>query len=320
MCTQPLCLVCFFLIAPASDQSTDVISKADRSRRVPMKQIAVNWSSGSTLKTPEFTMRRSGSDYVVTGVDRNGRNWRASLGPNLNDLWKAGSAYFFTGPTLATGIGPELMIAALTFGQANRPSPLYLQSYSGTDQDGIEDLLDLDGSGLELLQQDWCDTNWDHSTVPAQSGYWITSLLKQRDGFWHRSDGRHGAMEFPVYQKWSRWLDRPPEATARRPVPEAWIPDHGNDPATGFKTRIVNLTQYGIRVEPTAGCEEISVDVAVHDTASDREIAFDGSNQLRQLLRSIINTGAPVLLSGATHRHDSRTCRFSVLWADSSRR
>jgi hypothetical protein len=69
-------------------------------------------------------------------------------------------------------------------------------SRAAYDSKGISDLLNLDGTGPQLLQQSWEETH-----PGERSGYYITMLYQQRGLYWYRADGRHGSRSFPLFEK-----------------------------------------------------------------------------------------------------------------------
>jgi hypothetical protein len=143
--------------------------------------------------------------------------------------------YFFAGYTGGAGMAPGSFIVAISFDGQGRPVPFYVTGYANYNRDGIRDLVDLDGNGPELIQQDWVET---HSTPDTRAGYYVTTLYRQRGVYWHRVDGRHGSKTFPLFESWVILPNRRPEEV---PAPEqspGWIWDCGNDPGNGHRTTI----------------------------------------------------------------------------------
>ena len=74
-----------------------------------------------------------------------------------------------------------------------KPVPFYVTGRAKYNGPGIDDVLNLDGTGPELLQQDWAETNW---MPDSRSGYYIFTLYQQRGIYGYRADGRHGTRSF----------------------------------------------------------------------------------------------------------------------------
>ena len=73
--------------------------------------------------------------------------------------------YYFAGYTRAAGSGPATWILALLFDEAGRPVPFFVTTRGGYDAKGIENILHLDGSGPELLEQSYWATSWTIRTT-----------------------------------------------------------------------------------------------------------------------------------------------------------
>ena len=69
---------------------------------------------------------------------------------------------------------------AFAFDAQGKPIPFFVNNSFEYDANGRKDLLNLDGTGPELIQQDWCQTNWDRSEVGMQSDLWLTTVYEQR--------------------------------------------------------------------------------------------------------------------------------------------
>ena len=87
----------------------------------------------------------------------------ASLPPAGRCIWRtgvgSGRTYYVVGYTGANGIGPQTWIFAFTFDAQGKPVPFVVNSYSEYDANGLKDLLKLDRTGPELIQQDWCEAD-----------------------------------------------------------------------------------------------------------------------------------------------------------------
>ena len=117
----------------------------------------------------------------VRGKDKSGRQWQVLLPAATHGLWKSAvnsdRTYYFEGYTGGAGMAPDTWILALSFDDQGRRVPFYVRTYAGYDSKGVADAVDLDGTGPELLQQDWVETSW---TTDSRSGYHVISLSRQR--------------------------------------------------------------------------------------------------------------------------------------------
>jgi hypothetical protein len=118
---------------------------------------------------------------LVRGQDRSGKPWRAQLPSAIRGLWRTDihgiRNYYFAGYTGGAGMAPDAWIFILSFDDQARPVPFYVTGRAAYDRKGIRDLLNLDGTGPQLLQQSWAETHW---MPDARSGYYITTLYEQR--------------------------------------------------------------------------------------------------------------------------------------------
>ena len=147
-------------------------------------------------------------------------------------------------------------------------------THGSYDAKGVEDVLDLDPSGPELLEQDYWGNLMD------DPGYYVTTLYQQRGPYWYRSDGRHGSHVFPAFEKWSvMWSGRPPELVASAPHKRP-LRDSSNDPAAGIHTKILGTTESLVRVSPEVGWESVHVSVFVTDSADGRTIDLQPDQQI----------------------------------------
>lgn len=204
-------------------------------------------------------------------------------------------------------MAPTTWILALSFDEKGRPVPFYTISHDTYDKNGIDDVLDLDGTGPELLEQSYWGTR-----LNDDPGYYVTALYQQRGCYWYRSDGRHGAHEFPAFEKWSvLWKGRPAEL-APQPA-SAWrVRDSGNDPATGVHTRIIGTQDGALRLAPGTGCEDKTIGVTVIDSAKGRTI------DLQPTTESFLNLAkarTAIILTGLYRWPNSNDCDASILWA-----
>ena len=155
------------------------------------------------FRTPDFAVTRD--EYysiLVRGHDKSGKQWQVMLPPPTHGLWETDTTngtrtYYFAGYTGGAGMSPGSWLLVLSFDERGRPVPFYIRGYAVYDRTGISDILNLDGTGPELVQQNWVETQWMPDT---RSGYYITTLYQQKGAFWYRADGQHGTRTFPLYE------------------------------------------------------------------------------------------------------------------------
>jgi hypothetical protein len=233
------------LIAVAAfSLETRVIPASDLQKRVPMTTVFYEPTAfNKRVRTPDFlvTMLDDGSK-LARGRDKSGKPWRAMLPAATHGLWKAEAngtrTYYFAGYTGGAGMAPTTWILALSFDEQAKPVPFYVPGYAAYDRKGIIDLLNLDGTGPELLQQ-----NWEETMPGERSGFYITTLYQQRGIYWYRIDGQHGTRTFPLYEKWTHLPNKQPQLVAA-PELSSWLTDYGNDPRSGIRSRILRIDKH----------------------------------------------------------------------------
>jgi hypothetical protein len=194
--------ICLTLLTAVTAFSleTQVIPASDLQKRVPMTTVFFERVSfNPPVGTPDFlvTELEDGSK-LARGRDKSEKPWRAVLPATTDGLWKtdvnATRTYYFAGRTGGAGLAPTTWVLALSFDEQARPVPFYVVGFATYDRKGITDILNLDGTGPELLQQNREETNW---MADARSGYYITTLHQRRGIYWYRVDGQHGATHSP---------------------------------------------------------------------------------------------------------------------------
>jgi hypothetical protein len=265
------------------------------------------------VRTPDFlvTELENGSK-LVRGRDKSGKPWQAVLPPATHGLWKTDvngtRTYYFAGYTGGAGMAPDTWILTLSFDEQARPVPFYVLSYAAYDGNGINDLLNLDGTGPELLQQDWAETN-----PVERSGYYMTTLYQQRGLYWHRTAGRHGARTFPLCEKSAIFPNTQPQLVDA-PELSSWLSDYGNDPRTGIRSRILSIDKHGIHTGPELGCEPQFIGLVVEDSKAGRQIEADPSSN-SPILAEIARAHLPVTFTGVKRWPNTDQCYASIVWA-----
>jgi hypothetical protein len=291
---------------------TNLLTTQETQKRVPMTHISdfVKWPI--SVRTPDFVLTSSeppGPPFSLRGHDKRGRPWKVILQDAARKAWQSVDrglrTYYFAGYTGAAGSGPGTWILVLSFDDVGQPVPFYVITHGS-----IEDVVNLDGSGPELLEQDYWGSMMD------DPGYYVTVLYRQEGYYWRRSDGRHGAHMFPAFEKWSvMWKDRPAELTAN-PHPQRPVRDSSNDPAEGIHTTISSAQGSSIRVTPAVGCKEVDVQVLVTDSAKGRRI------DLQPETGSLVNLArahTSVSLTGLYRWPGGKDCDASIVWAIADR-
>jgi hypothetical protein len=169
---------------------TNLLTPAELRTQVSLVSIARDAS------TPHFENKEAddGSHRFLQGTDKRSRTWKIDLPPVVREIWRdtgAGpSTYYLTGGTNWVGSAPHTWMLALSFDDRGSPVPFF-----ATTHGSIQDLLNLDGKGPQLLLQDFVGDHWHNP------GYYITTLYERRGHCWHRSDGRHGDHDFPAFER-----------------------------------------------------------------------------------------------------------------------
>lgn len=296
---------------------THVIPASDLQKRVPMTDLFYQRASFTPpVRTPDFlvTDMEDGSG-VARGRDKSGKPWRAVLPAAARGLWKTELSgtrtYYFAGYTGGAGMAPDTWILVLSFDEQGRPIPFCVTtSHADYDSKGISDVLNLDGTGPELLQQNWEETDW----MPGErSGYYITTLYQQRGLHWYRTDGQHGARTFPLYEKWVNLPNTHPQLV-EAPELSSRLSDYGNDPQSGIHSRILSIDKHGIHTGPELGCELQAIGLIVEDSRNGRQIEAGDSFESSPLLTEIAHDRLPVTLTGVNRWPRTNLCVASALW------
>ncbi len=307
----PLRLSFLFVLASAGTcLETKLISPTELGKRVLMTEITDFTRVPLFVRTPDFLLSLDdvGSMFQLRGRDKRGRRWQVILRDAVREAWsckvRGSRTYYFAGYTGGAGLAPETWILVISFDEAGRPVPFFVITHGSYDSNGIEDVLDLDGNGPELLEQSY----W--RSMQDDPGYYVTSLYQKRGPYWYRSDGRHGEHIFPAFEKWSvLWKDRPAELVAD-PRTES-VRDSGNDPAGGTHTKIIGVAGTRVRVGRETACESVGVNGVVIDSANGRRIDFQlapGS------LSALAREGKDVVLTGLYRWAGHAECDSSIMW------
>jgi len=295
---------------------TRLIPPAELRKRIPMTAISDFTKLPLSVRTPDFVMTSSEAAplFSLRGQNKRGKHWEVILRDASRGAWRtdvrASRTYYFAGYPGAAGSGPATWILALSFDGGGQPVPFFVMTHGSYDAKGIEDVLDLDGTGPDLLEQSY----WGN--IRDDPGYYVTTLYEQRGFYWSRSDGRHGTHIFPTFEKWSvMWKDRPAELMTDPPSKQP-VRDSSNDPAAGLHTKIIGTEENAVRVGPEVGCENVSVQVLVTDSADGRRIDLQPDTQsLTTLARNQKN----VVLTGLYRWSGSRECDASIMWVSTVR-
>lgn len=280
-------------------------------KRVLMTSLSDFEKFPISVRTPDFVLTSSevGPIFSVRGQDKRGQRWQVILRDAVRGAWQSGvrerRTYYFAGYTGAAGSGPATWILALSFDEGGKPVPFFVTTHGGYSAKGVEDVLDLDGTGPELLEQSY----WGN--IRDDPGYYVTALYQQRGSYWYRSDGRHGTHVFPTFEKWSvMWKDRSAQLLDNPPSNRP-VRDSSNDPAAGMQTKIIGAQENTIRVSPEVGCEFVTPGILVADSATGRKIDLQPATQE---LASLAKTHASVVLTGFYRWPGSKGCDASILW------
>ena len=309
------------------------LQAADFGRPVTMTPV-FHSSLPQSVRTPEFLMTRGQDGLpVIRGRDTANKPWQVVPPPEIHGLWRAAvrgsTTYYFAGSTGGSDMAPQTWVMALSFDDQGRPVPFFVRTqHADYNEQRFKDVIDLNGKGPALVQQDWAETDW--MPEAAHSGYYIVSLYQQRGLYWYRADGRHGNWAFPAYEKWAS-SPKPHSEQAQAQMKSVFFPndaklssparpqpaDYSNDPRSGLHSRFLRIDRNGIHLAPEAGCDLQSWDMVVRDSAKGREIEADFfyANYPGKLLPEIARDRMPVVLSGVTRPSGKDLCAASIVWA-----
>ncbi len=244
-------------------------------KRIPMRSISDFSKFPLAVRTPDFVLTSTdvGPPFLLCGHDRRGIPWHVILRDAVRGAWKSTlpepKTYYFAGYTGGAGSAPDTWILALSFDDEGRPVPFFVTTHGGYDANGIEDVLNLDGSGPELLEQSY----WRN--IRNDSGYYVTVLYQLRNLYWYRVDGRHGTHVFPAFERWSVTLKGRPAELVTTPLSNRSVRDSSNDPSAGVRAELTGAEENRVRVKPEAGCESVAVELSVTDSPKGRTIDLE---------------------------------------------
>jgi hypothetical protein len=296
--------ILFLVAITAFSLETQVIPESDMRKRVPMTTLFYPGTALTRpIRTADFTVARGPDESVLVRRKR----WRAVLSPATRGLWQTSlnsrRTYYFAGYTGGAGMAPGTWLLILSFDERGRPVPFYIVGRAQYDSQGIIDVLNLDASGPELLQQDCVETNW---MPDSRSGYYVTTLYQRRGLYWYRADGPHGTRSFPLYEKWAIIPDMKPELVTGPLAPQELLADYGNDPSSGIRAKVRSPDGHVLRVGSELGCKLNSDPLVVRDTREGRDITTDP----RALPADFQAT-----FTGLSRWPKSDLCSAAIMWA-----
>jgi len=229
-------LAALLFIGKAFSLATHVIPDAELAKRVRLTRLAdFVKSPDAHVRTADFEASRDEDSLLVArGRDRAGKLWELHLSAASHGLWVTAAertrTYFFAGYTGGAGMAPPAWIVALSFDSQRRPVTFCVRGYENYGNTGIEELVNLDGTGPELIVREWVETD---ALPDARSGYYVTTLYQQRGIYWYRVDGRHGVKTYPLFERWIILPGRQPQEVPAPPESRGWLHNYGNDPSLG---------------------------------------------------------------------------------------
>lgn len=292
-------------------------SLGDFDREPPVRKASIG-PSGAGLLTVE-------GNLVVEGLDKKGVRWVVDTGirmPGLGgrmyigDLDKDGSndlaIVTYTG---ACGLAPSRQFKSVMFDSLGRPVIFEADGYFDDRDDGVGDLVDMDGDGkAELIYM-----NFD-------GGYWITNLYKADNARWERVTGPFRRRSFPLYTRFTRRPNHKavqpargrhpfaPNLSNRTPVLTGRLlsfRQSGTDEAKAIEFTVGAATGKKTKCEPDPWYESFAMLV---DDEKGREIVSLGApaEKLRSLMSRIVEKRYRVAVFG---RRRANECSPELLWA-----
>ncbi len=305
------------------------LDEKELSHRFPLHVIRGKFTQDmDALRIGSTTVRfeESANDIRFAGRDNSGKPWTVTAG-----AWRGGALYsgdldhngttdlIYASYTGSVGLAPSMRMLTLLFDGSGRPVPAEMYGYFEIDSRGIEDLLDLDGSGhAQLVRQGYDD------------GYWITSLYEATDARWQLVHGRHAGREYPMFTRYTYRSNRVPVTPPpnRHPLED----DFSYDLGAGTSVTITRLNEGNEQPLPNptiqlsddracAGLDWFSTTTVVLDTPERRVAAvLDAPEEGKRLLEAIARKAIPIRLSGNRHRNDDDAarrdqCLPEMIWA-----
>jgi hypothetical protein len=269
---------------------------------VPLRLIADFHKIPFPVRTPHFTLTE-GEHFQLAGKDKLGRPWSVQLPDAGRGAYRGVGAeedtYYFHGYTGGAGFAPSTWILALSFDDSGRPVPFYFFT-----QGSMEDLLNLDGKGPQLLQQDYWGNFWE------DPGHYVTTLYEKRGVYWQRADGRHGTHEFPTFEKWSVQWGKKPAVLVPKPVTKHLVKDFSNDPERGVAvSKLTHVHNQYFQTSVELGCKGFAPSVSVIDSGSGRRISLGVFD-----VGAIQNPRARHRITGLDRWPDGKNCSVAILW------
>lgn len=219
-------LAVIFTPAGALAQHSDYLplTKAELGKRFLLKPLGEIYreafpkkvdvgASGADVRADEES-----GDLTIEGNDRAGKKW--GVQPGVRAMGLGGWMYAgdidkngfddlaFVVYTGGNGLAPSSHFITVMFDDSGRPTYFEADGYFDPQENGFQDLVDMDGDGrAELVYMNYDD------------GYWITNVYKAGNARWEQVKGRFKGRAFPLYTRFTN-----------RPNRKAVIPARGRRP------------------------------------------------------------------------------------------
>ncbi|EEA0956134.1 hypothetical protein JGY68_002340 [Salmonella enterica] len=148
------------------------------------------------------------NEWRISGKDRAGHSWAVPVGILAN---AAGNAQIYSADldrngiqdlviwlgNSGAGLAPTAHYILMTFPADGRPCVFEPWGFYTASDEGVDDLLDLQGNGHTQL----LDMQFD-------SGYWITNLYQVKEARWQRVHGWFGRLSYPALTRFNHYPGR----------------------------------------------------------------------------------------------------------------
>lgn len=199
--------LCYSNLSLAFFDSHLPLSTTETKKRIPMRHLATLDPSKllSSLKLGSQTVQlriNADEDLVLSGQMAQRGSWSMRVG-SISTMFPT-EAYqadldgngqqdlVLLKPTAGNGLAPSQHLTVLSFDQKGQVIPWQIEGYFTTDQQGIVDLLDLNGNGrAELVYMSYGE------------GYWQTVLYEIEDGRWKQIRGQFAGKNYPLLTRFT---------------------------------------------------------------------------------------------------------------------
>jgi hypothetical protein len=221
--------------------------------------------------------------------------------------------------TGGNGLAPSSHFITVMFDESGRPTYFAADGYFYPQENGFQDLVEMDGDGrAELVYMNYDD------------GYWITNIYKARDAKWERVKGLFKGRAFPLYTRFTRRPNRKavtpmrgrrtfaPELSTRSPlITGQLLSFHWHNDGESEEVSLTIKTASGKTQKCSPDSWHSSFAVVIDNEPGRNVIAFGApAEMIKSRLKEIGESRYNIKLFG---QRKSNSCSPEILWASFSR-